>query len=88
MASRRVTLDSQAYATLKSLKRSDESFSDVVRRLTGPRRSIMDLAGTWKDLPAPDRRALDRYYRALKPAGKSRSRRITGSARATTGAVS
>jgi hypothetical protein len=88
MASHRVTLDSEAYAALKSLKRSDESFSDVVKRLTRRRHSILDLAGTWRDLPAPDRRALNRYYRALKTTGKSRLRRINASARATTGTVS
>ena len=74
MASHRVALDSEAYAALKSLKARDESFSDVVKRLARPRRSILDLAGAWRDLPASDRRALNRYYRALKATDKIRPR--------------
>ena len=75
MASHTVTLDSEAYAALKALKAAGESFSDVVKRLATPRRSILDLAGSWKDLAPEDRRALDEYYAGLKRASWARARR-------------
>ena len=39
-----VQLSDEAYRRLKSLKRRDESFSDVVLRIL-PRRSLRELAG-------------------------------------------
>ena len=76
MASHTVALDSEAYAALKSLKGIGESFSDVVKRLAKPRRSILDLAGAWKDLPEADLRALDQYYAGLKVASRRRARQV------------
>jgi predicted CopG family antitoxin len=45
-----ISLSEKAYGTLKKLKRQDESFSDVVLRLSGEekRESILRFAGTWK----------------------------------------
>ena len=76
MASHTVALDGEAYTALKSLKGNGESFSDVVKRLAKPRKSILDLAGAWKDLPDEDRRALDQYYDGLKAASKRRAGNI------------
>ncbi len=44
-----ISLSNKAYATMKAMKQGDESFSDVVMKLSVPRvrKSIMDLAGTW-----------------------------------------
>jgi predicted CopG family antitoxin len=44
-----VSLSKKAYQTLKELKRSNESFSDVVLRIAGhePRRSLVCFAGKW-----------------------------------------
>jgi predicted CopG family antitoxin len=44
-----VSLSKKAYQTLKDLKRSNESFSDVVLRIAGrePKRSIAVFAGKW-----------------------------------------
>ncbi len=44
-----ISLSDDAYATLKSLKKEGESFSEVVNRVTAsaPKRDIMDLAGKW-----------------------------------------
>jgi len=75
MASHTVALDGEAYAALRSLKGNGESFSDVVKRLAKPRRSILGFAGAWKELPLEDRKALDRYFAGLKAASKKRARR-------------
>ncbi|MFH1323750.1 MAG: antitoxin VapB family protein [Nanoarchaeota archaeon] len=48
-----ITLSDDAYNNLKSLKKGDESFSDIVKRLTGIKKSksLLDLAGIWEDNP-------------------------------------
>ena len=45
-----ISLSQKAYETLKGLKRSGESFSDVVLRVASKehKRSILEFAGTWK----------------------------------------
>lgn len=47
-----VTFDDEAYEILRGLKQSSQdSFSDVVKRHLGTRRSIQESAGAWKGLP-------------------------------------
>ena len=45
-----ISLSEKAYGTLKKLKREDESFSDVVLRLSeeDKRESILRFSGAWK----------------------------------------
>jgi predicted CopG family antitoxin len=45
-----MSLSDKAYETLKSLKKSGESFSDVVIRITSKekKKSLLEFAGTWK----------------------------------------
>jgi predicted CopG family antitoxin len=45
-----ISLSERAYGTLKKLKRPNESFSDVVLRMTGQedKKSILEFAGSWK----------------------------------------
>lgn len=45
-----ISLSEKAYGTLKKLKRGDESFSDVVLRLSEEekRESILRFSGAWK----------------------------------------
>lgn len=49
--SRCVTLSDEAYNDLKTLKREEESFSMIVKRLTAEKKKegLMALAGVWKD---------------------------------------
>ena len=44
-----ISLSNKAYATLKALKRGDDSFSDVVMKFTekGKKKSLLDFAGKW-----------------------------------------
>ncbi|MHB1868357.1 MAG: antitoxin VapB family protein [Nitrososphaerales archaeon] len=44
-----ISLSEKAYWTLKKRKRSDESFSDVVMRISGERKEgSLRFAGAWK----------------------------------------
>jgi predicted CopG family antitoxin len=50
-----VSFDDEAYNLLKGAKVSpSESFSDVVKRQFGARRSLADSAGGWKDVTAEE----------------------------------
>jgi len=48
-----ITLSDDAYDNLKALKKDDESFSDIVRKLTAKKKSegLLKLTGIWKDNP-------------------------------------
>ena len=46
MMAKNVALADDVYSDLKRLKRKDESFSDVIRRLLRTRGTIADLAGS------------------------------------------
>jgi predicted CopG family antitoxin len=45
-----IALSEKAYTTLKGMKKSGESFSDVVLRVASEKqkKSILEFAGTWK----------------------------------------
>ncbi len=51
MAVKTITITELAYMRLRRLKRPEESFSELVVRLTEGRKSVMHLAGSWKDMP-------------------------------------
>ena len=51
MASKLVSLDTEAYQMLRAKKRAGDSFSDVVKREFRPRRPLTDFIGIWKDMP-------------------------------------
>ncbi len=76
MATKTVALDTEAYELLKRQKRSDESFSDAVKRLARPRRPITSFGGMWKDLTPKERRELDRAYSDLGDGDRRRTERI------------
>lgn len=76
MASKTVALDVEAYELLRRQKRSEESFSDTVKRLARPRRPISSFAGIWSDLSAAEVRSLEEAYRALHDAEQRRTERM------------
>lgn len=51
-----ISLSEKAYETLKSMKRSGESFSDVVIRVGAKenKKSILEFAGTWRGSDAEE----------------------------------
>tara|TARA_Y100000034_G_scaffold87663_1_gene105130 strand:+ start:7327 stop:7554 length:228 start_codon:yes stop_codon:yes gene_type:complete len=46
-----ISISDKAYDALKSFKGENDSFTDVVNKLSmaGKKKSIMDFAGMWKD---------------------------------------
>ncbi len=52
-----ISLSNEAYTKLKSKKIGDKSFSEVVIELIDKekRKSILDFAGAWKDVPEMDK---------------------------------
>ena len=52
-----ISLSDSAYYDLKALKSEDESFSDVIIKLTEEikKKKLLELAGAWSDAPEMDR---------------------------------
>ncbi len=76
MVTKTVALDVEAYEMLKRQKRTDESFSDAVKRLARPRIQLSAFAGVWKDLTPQERRELDLVYAELRAADERRSEKL------------
>lgn len=76
-----VTLSPDAYEALAALKRSGESFSDVVRRLTRKNRSLLDFAGAWKDVPDETMKRIEEFLRAGDEFSIAKMRRLRPSHR-------
>jgi predicted CopG family antitoxin len=76
MTTKTVALDLEAYELLKRQKRSEESFSDAVKRLARPRKPISDFAGMWSDMTQSERRALAEVYSGQRKADRRREERI------------
>lgn len=72
MPTRTVSLDEEAYEQLRAHKREGESFSDVVKRLTGER-SWSEVAGILTDEEAD---ALEAAIEAGRRRSRDRSDRI------------
>ncbi len=54
MGTKTISIMDDAYEMLVGSKLEGESFSGEVRRLIKTKSSIMDLAGTWKDISETD----------------------------------
>ncbi len=87
MAVKTVTLTQDAYDSLAALKEEGESFSEVVRRLTGSQVLLSAYAGAWKgadprkiarvrrflaDSDRLSQQKLERLVRAARSYGQSR----------------
>jgi len=53
-----ISLSEVAYSALKSCKHEQDSFSDVILRITGRKSSITGLSGTWSARDAVAAKAL------------------------------
>ncbi len=62
MGVKTITISIEAYEALLRLKRPGESFSDVILRLA-KRRSLLDLAGVWRDV---DDEELERVLKEIR----------------------
>lgn len=54
MAVKNISIMEDAYRLLLARKQYNESFSDVIRKTMKNKRSIMDLAGAWKNVSNED----------------------------------
>lgn len=68
---KQVQLSDDAYKLLKARKRSGESFSDVIHRLAGPKKSPMALVGR-RLVPA----SYDRVLARMDEADRARAQRL------------
>jgi len=76
MAAKTVALDLEAYDRLKHLRRPGETFSSAVKRLTGRRRSILEYAGIWKDIPEEDLERLRAFFASGRRRDRERTERL------------
>lgn len=73
-----IALDLEAYELLRRQKREGESFSDAVKRLSQRRRSILDFAGAWKDMPAEDLERIREFLRRGRDLDRRRMEYLIG----------
>ena len=72
MPTRTISITEEAYERLKIRKEKNESFTDVINRMTG-KRSIMELAGI---LSKEEGKKLERYIKDRRKASREYSDRI------------
>ena len=63
MSVKTVTLSEDAYDALAALKNEGESFSDVVRRVTGSQVLLSAYAGAWSGAPKREIEKVRRFLR-------------------------
>lgn len=72
MPTRTISITEEAYERLRVMKEKNESFTDVVNRITG-KRSIMELAGI---LSKDDAEKMEEYIKARRKASREHSNKI------------
>jgi predicted CopG family antitoxin len=73
MGSKNISISEEAYQRLASLKKPNESFTQVINRLT-QKRSILELAGTLSEQEAAE--IIEHIYDLRKDSEKSLMRNI------------
>lgn len=76
MVSKNITITEDAYERLKRCKRADESFSDVINRLTNAGRDPLEFVGTWTgtEIAAAAEAASEEFERDLEERERELSR--------------
>lgn len=75
MGTKTISIMDDVYELLSTLKRSEESFSDEIRRLAASKGSILEFAGAWKDLSDNEIETMKNAILALR--GGTRTRELT-----------
>jgi predicted CopG family antitoxin len=73
MGTKNIAISDEAYQMLKALKKSGESFTEVIERMTR-RSAVLELAGTMSRAEAAD---VEKQVRALRKKSSRRMLRIT-----------
>jgi predicted CopG family antitoxin len=76
MRSKTIALDEEAYALLKSHKKRDESFSDLVKRHFRSPPGLSEPAVAWGDLSSKERAELGRARNLGKAADLGRAEHV------------
>jgi predicted CopG family antitoxin len=76
MAVKTVTLAEDAYAALAALKNEGESFSEVVRRLTGSQVLLSSFAGAWIGAPDSKIREVRAFLKESERLSRAKLRRL------------
>ncbi len=66
MGTKTISIMEDVYERLIALKRTDESFSDELRRLTETKGNVMEFAGIWKDMSDKDAEEMKNSIRNAK----------------------
>jgi predicted CopG family antitoxin len=66
-----ISLSDEAYELLKSIKRNDESFSDVIKRLVGKKGKLIDILNLYPELSN-----IQEYGKAVAEIRKETDRRL------------
>lgn len=72
MPTRTISITEEAYERLKAKKEKNESFTDVINRVTG-KRDIMEFAGILSD---EEGEKLEAYVKERRRASRERSNRL------------
>ena len=78
MNTKTVALDAEAYLSLRQHRRPGETFSETIKRLTGRKKSLLDFAGIWKDMPKEDLAKVQSFLAEGRRRDKVRMTRILG----------
>lgn len=76
MSTHTVALDDEAYHRLNEFREKGESFSDVVKRLTQPRKHLADFAGAWGALSTEQFEEIEQARLRRKEIGRARTRHL------------
>ncbi len=76
MVTKTLTITKDAYERLKVLKKPDESFSKVIKRITEDKQDIMRFAGILSDLSDEDIEEMKQSIRELRKRSVSRLREL------------
>jgi len=80
MVVKTVTLSKDAYDALAALKNEGESFSEVVRRLTGSQILLSSYAGAWSGAPESEVKKVRRFLKDSDRISRQKLRRLAARA--------
>ncbi len=77
MVVKTVTLTKDAYDALAALKTEGESFSEVVRRVTGSQILLSSFAGAWSEAPKSEVEGVRKFLRDSDRRSRAKLRRLS-----------